>query len=87
MLLKCLIFAHMPRYQVAITIGAQVYDDLEGVELESRKTACHEAQQVAWELWQDPPLGSKGPVIVRVLDSAGRLIHTVAFPDPNQTRH
>jgi hypothetical protein len=77
----------MPRYQVAITIGTEAYEDHDGMELDGPETACHEAQQVAWELWQDPPVGNKGPVTVSVLDSAGYLIHTVSFPDPDKAKH
>ena len=30
---------------------------------------------------------AKGPVTVRVLDSAGDLIHAVSFPDPDKAKH
>jgi hypothetical protein len=85
--LRCCMIVQMPRYQVAITIGTEAYEDHDGVELDSPETACHEAQQVAWELWQDPPVGNEGPVTVSVLDSAGHLIHTVSFPDSHNTKH
>jgi hypothetical protein len=52
-----------------------------------KRHASNEAQQVAWELWQDPPVGNKGPMTVRVLDSAGDLIHTISFPDPDKAKH
>jgi hypothetical protein len=77
----------MPRYQLAITIGTEAYDDLGAVDLDCSETARREACEVAWELWQDPPFGSKGPVTVRVLNSAGRLVHVVNFPDPYATTH
>jgi hypothetical protein len=77
----------MPRYHVVVTIGPESYDDREGVELDGPETACLEAQQVAWELWQELPYGNKGPVTVRVIDSAGTLIHMVTFPDPDSAKH
>jgi len=80
------VFLLMPRYKIAVTIGAELYDDHKGVDLACPDTARREAQQIAWKLWQDPPFGSQGPVIVRVIDGAGRVIHAVTFPEP-QSRH
>jgi hypothetical protein len=61
----------------ALVIGSEArseaYEDHDGVELDGPETACHDAQQVAWKPWQDPPVGNKGPV-TSVLDSAGHLI-------------
>jgi hypothetical protein len=73
----------VPRYQVTVTVGDETYADLEAVALDGPETARHRAQAVAWTLWQDLlALGSRGPVTVRVRDSAGDLIHTVTAPAP-----
>jgi hypothetical protein len=73
----------VPRYQVTVTVGDEIYADLEAVALDGPETARRRAQAVAWTLWQDlPALGSRGPVTARVRNSAGDLVHTVTAPDP-----
>jgi hypothetical protein len=73
----------VPRYQVTVTVGDEIYADLEAVALDGPETARRRAQVVAWTLWQDlPARGSRSPVNVRVRDSAGDLIHTVTAPAP-----
>lgn len=67
----------MPHYNLYFTDGKRIWHDGDGLNLPDDAAAHKEAEQIAFDLWDDPDGGDWSEWTIRVTDETGRDVASV----------